>query len=63
MKLIRIAYTRTFRRNKLQGQGLCDEEEDFSVEDRKEYIYAKFVRVNVFMAIKELVLAMRKVVH
>ena len=65
MKLIRIAYARKFSRserrnlgrNELQDQGLGDEE-DFSEEDRKEYV--KFVRVNVFTAIKELVLAMRK---
>lgn len=66
MKLIRILYTRLSRRNERGGerrneqreQGLFDEGEDFSEEDRKEYI--KSVRVNVFTAIKELVLAMKK---
>ena len=58
-KLIRITFTRFLRRRKRpnEPQGDREDEEEFSEEERKEY--AESVRVNVFMAIKQLVLAMR----
>lgn len=59
-KLIRITLTRLLRHRKRpnEPQGDRDDEEEFSEEERKEY--AESVRVNVFMAIKQLVLALRE---